>query len=164
MSTSKYHTLESMAVMLLSVSCLNLNNYFLTMNYYDSHIGAASWQNKQNGMCAQRKLRSAWASAQSDQSLRCVLSGPKGPKLSSCGQRRLWSDCADAQADLRLWSDWADAQADLSLRWAHMPFCWFCHEAAHMILSGRCKYSSVMIFCWFRQNEWSRINKTYLVC
>ena len=29
------------------------------------------------------------------------------------------------------WSDWADAQADLSLRWAHMPFCWFCHVAAH---------------------------------
>ena len=25
------------------------------------------------------------------------------------------------------------AQADLSLRWAHMPFCWFCHEAAHII-------------------------------
>ena len=23
------------------------------------------------------------------------------------------------------------AQADLSLRWAHMPFCWFCHEAVH---------------------------------
>ena len=22
--------------------------------------------------------------------------------------------------------------ADLSLRWAHMPFCWFCHEAAHL--------------------------------
>ena len=30
-----------------------------------------------------------------------------------------------------LWSDWADAQADLSLRMAHMPFCWFCHAAAH---------------------------------
>ena len=26
----------------------------------------------------------------------------------------------------------ADAQADLSLRWAHMPFCWFCHEVAHI--------------------------------
>ena len=26
-------------------------------------------------------------------------------------------------AQRRLWSDWADAQADLSLRWAHMPFC-----------------------------------------
>ena len=23
-------------------------------------------------------------------------------------------------------------QADLSLRWAHMPFCWFCHEAAQI--------------------------------
>ena len=40
------------------------------------------------------------------------LMGSQGPKLSSSGQRRLWSD-------------WADAQADLSLRWAHMPFCWF---------------------------------------
>ena len=26
------------------------------------------------------------------------------------------------------------AWADLSLRWAHMPFCWFCHEAAHINL------------------------------
>ena len=25
-------------------------------------------------------------------------------------------------------------QADLSLRWAHMPFSWFCHEAAQMCL------------------------------
>ena len=25
-----------------------------------------------------------------------------------------------------------DAQADLSLRWAHMPFCWFRHEAVHL--------------------------------
>ena len=32
----------------------------------------------------------------------------------------------------RLWSDWADAQADLSLRWAQSSFCWFCHEAAHI--------------------------------
>ena len=33
--------------------------------------------------------------------------GSQGPKLSSCGHRRLWSD-------------WADAQADPSLRWAHV--------------------------------------------
>ena len=45
--------------------------------------------------------------------------GSLGPKLSSGGQRRLWSDCADVQADL-------------SLRWAHMPFCWICHNAAHL--------------------------------
>ena len=32
-----------------------------------------------------------------------------------------------------LWSDWADVQADLNLCWAHMPYCWFCHEAAHLL-------------------------------
>ena len=32
------------------------------------------------------------------------------------------------------WSDWADARADLSLRWAHMPLCLFCHEAAQLCL------------------------------
>ena len=70
---------------------------------------ATSWQNQQSGMCAQWRLRSAWASAQSDQSLRC----PHELIYPLSAQRRLWSD-------------WADAQADLSLHWAHMPFCWFC--------------------------------------
>ena len=28
----------------------------------------------------------------------------------------------------------ACGQADLSLRWSHMPFCWFCHEAAHIAM------------------------------
>ena len=46
--------------------------------------------------------------------------GSYGPNLSSCGQRRLWSN-------------WADAQTDLSLRWAHIPYCWFCHDVAHLI-------------------------------
>ena len=36
-------------------------------------IWARAWQNQQNGIRAQRRFRSAWASAQSDQSLRCVL-------------------------------------------------------------------------------------------
>ena len=50
----------------------------------------------------------------------CAQWVAKDPQLSSCGQRRLWSD-------------WADAQADLSLRRAHMPHCWFCHVAAQFI-------------------------------
>ena len=33
---------------------------------------AAAWQNQQNDLCAQQKLRSAWPSAQSDQSLLCA--------------------------------------------------------------------------------------------
>ena len=36
-----------------------------------------------------------------------------------------------SSAQRRLWSNWMDAQADLILRWAHMPFSWFRHEAAH---------------------------------
>ena len=36
---------------------------------------ATSWQNQRNGRCAWRRLRSAWASAQSDQCLRCAPSG-----------------------------------------------------------------------------------------
>ena len=49
------------------------------------------------------------------------LMGSLGPNASSCGQRRLRSAWADA-----------DAQADLSLRWPHMSFCWFCHAASHI--------------------------------
>ena len=69
-------------------------------------IWATSWQNQQSE-CA--------PSLDSDQpghppSLIRVFAvrsvGSLGSKLFSCGQRRLWSD-------------WADAQADLSLRWAH---------------------------------------------
>ena len=71
-------------------------------------IWASAWQNLLNGMCAQGKLKSAWASVQSD-------------RIPMSAQRRLWSD-------------WADVQADLSLRLAHMLFCWFCHALAHLSL------------------------------
>ena len=40
--------------------------------------------------------------------------------VSSCGQARPWSDCADAQADL-------------SVRWAHMPEGMFSHVAVHSV-------------------------------
>ena len=49
--------------------------------------------------------------------------GSWGTNVSSCGQQRLWSD-------------WADAQADLCLRWAQWPFSWFCHAAAHVYLAA----------------------------
>ena len=29
-------------------------------------------------------------------------------------------------------------QTDLGLRWAHMPFCWFCHAAAHKLEYDSC--------------------------
>ena len=50
-----------------------------------------------------------------------AFSDSQGFKVSSCGQRRLWSDCADVQADL-------------SLRWAHLVFVGtFSDVAAHKL-------------------------------
>ena len=79
---------------------------------------ATSWQNQQNVMCAQWRLRSACASAQSGQSSLCTQWVAKDPSF-------LHTDSED-------WADWVDAQADLSLPWAHMPFCWFCHGLAQI--------------------------------
>ena len=52
-----------------------------TLKFY--HMWAASWQNQHNNLCAQRRLRSAWASAQSDQSLRFPHGESSGPCLST---------------------------------------------------------------------------------
>ena len=54
--------------------------------------------------------------------------------------KKVWVLSYPLSAERRLWSDWADAQADLSLRWAHMPFFWFCQDAAH--------------FCYISVGEW----------
>ena len=47
--------------------------------------------------------------------------------------KRAWFLNYPLCAQWKLWSDWADAQADLSLRWAQRLFCWFCHEADHFL-------------------------------
>ena len=47
--------------------------------------------------------------------------------------KKAWILSYPLSAQQRLWSDWVDAQADLRLRWAYMPFCWFCHEVAHLV-------------------------------
>ena len=91
---------------------------------------AATWQNQQYDTCAQQRLGSAWASTQSDQSL-------------CCPHTKRWDLGYPLSALRRLWSDWADAQADLSLRWAHMPFCCFCHEVAHMATNWPCTGGTV---------------------
>ena len=89
------------------------------------HKWAASWQNQQNGMCAQRRLRSAWAYAQSDQSL---LSAWR--KLGSLAT--YWALSEDG------WKTKADDQADLSLRWAQSHFVGFvmrrfkCFKVLHL--------------------------------
>ena len=89
----------------------------------DTYIWVMTWQNQQYE-CAQ--------SEDSDQpghppSLIRVFAfrsmGSWGSKLSSCVQRRLWSD-------------WADDQADLSLRWTHSHFDGF--VMSRLISPPRC--------------------------
>ena len=77
-------------------------------------IWAASWQNQQNGMSAQRRLRSTWASAQSI-------------RVFAVRMKKAWVNSYPLSAQQRLWSDWT-----------HMPFCWFCHETAHMYTVWLC--------------------------
>ena len=62
-------------------------------------------------------------------------------------------------AQRRLWSDWADAQAVLSLRWAHMPFCWFCQDAAHLFLHN-CKNINLKSFN-FHLKLWQMMMSLY---
>ena len=79
---------------------------------------ATAWQNQQNDLCTQRRLRSAWASAQSDQSL---------PSLCAL---RITSDLRLLHAD----SEDSDQTGRRSrLIWVftgRMSFCWFCHAVA----------------------------------
>ena len=88
----------------------------------------------------------------------------------SLGIRPVWSEfslCAQwvaknpsfLHADSKDWSDWADAQADPSLCWAHMPFCWFCPEAAQMWFLERPK----LVMCNNYMHPMSR-NKYIVLC
>ena len=75
-------------------------------------------------------IRSVWSVFADRMKKAWVLSYP----LSA--HWRLWSDWADAHADLSLrWSDWADAQADLSLRWAHSHFVGFVTRRLNWIMT-----------------------------
>ena len=79
------------------------------MDYFTEHKMSHLVTKPIKWLCAQRRLWPAWASAQSDQSLRCVLAKHT---------RFLHADCKD-------WPDCADAQADRNLRWPHSHFVGF---------------------------------------
>ena len=70
-------------------------------------------------LCAQRRLRSAWASPQSDQSLRC----PHEESLDSYLPTE-----RTAKTLIRLGGCPGWSESSLGAQ----SFCWFCHEAAHI--------------------------------
>ena len=86
------------------------------------NVWAATWQNQQNE-CAQ--------SEDSDQ----PGHPPSLNRVFAVHMKELWVLSYPLSAQQRLWSDWADAHADLSLCWVHRSCCWFCHMAAPMLVA-----------------------------
>ena len=84
----------------------------ILMSVKTENIWATSWQNQQTGFAPSDDLDQPGHPPSLIRVFAVHSIGSLGPKVSSCGQRRLWSD-------------WADAQADLSLRWAHSHFVGF---------------------------------------
>ena len=76
---------------------------------------------------------------------------PSVIRVFAVHMKKAWVLSYQLSAQWRLWSDWADAQADLSLCWAHTLFFWFCHVVAQIfsfrifwfpncvVLSVRCR-------------------------
>ena len=73
---------------------------------------AATWQNQQNE-CAPNE--------NSDQ----LGHPPSLIRVFAVRMKKAWVRSYPLSAQRRLWSDWADAQADLNLRWAHSHFVGF---------------------------------------
>ena len=88
------------------------------------YMWASAWPNLQIGMCAQRRLISAWASAQS---------------VQIYAWRKLGS-LATHRAHREDWSDWAEAQTDQSALGKH-PFCWFCCALVHIVFVINSKWN-----------------------
>ena len=82
------------------------------------------WQNQQTWVCAQRRLRSAWASAQS-QSPRCLQEEPSDPELPI-------ERTAKTLIRLGVCPGWSE-----SLLGAN-SFCLFCDVVAHIIIVFTC--------------------------
>ena len=95
-----------------------------------------------NWLCAQRRLRSAWASAQSDQSLRCPHEESLGPKLPN---KRT------AKTLIRLGGcpGWSESLLGAQL------LCWFWQVAAQILvwkgrdIWHRRRYTGWKGWCWY---------------
>ena len=75
---------------LKKLSFMRLSLLFIEVAALELYKWATTWQNQQNN-CAQQRLRSAWASAQSDQRLHC----PHERKLGSSATHWAHSEDAD---------------------------------------------------------------------
>ena len=100
--------------------------------------GQGQWEKKNKGLDSVFDNSFKWAATWQNQQYECAPSKdsdqpghpPSLIRVFAVRMKKSWVLSYPLSAHRRLWSDWADAQADLSLRWAHMPFmlwrvhCW----------------------------------------
>ena len=119
---------------------INLDSMYITSNYTNRNVRNRTF----------RHVRPAKIQIRLHSLIR-IFTGrifdSQGGKISSCGLWRLWSDCADAQADL-------------SLRWAYMSDSTFSDVTAHKItVYGSCRLQKSIIHCV----DWLQSLVTFLI-
>ena len=70
-----------------------------------------------------------WAATWQNQQKECV---PSLIRVFAVRMKKAWFLSYPLSTQQRLWSDWADAQADLNLRWAHSHFVGFVMSRLHL--------------------------------
>ena len=102
--------------------------YLLKMSWW-----AVTWQNQQNG-CAPSK--------DSDQPGHL----PSMIRVFAVHMKKAWVLSYPLSALRRLWSDWADAQADLSLRWVHTYFVGFVMSWLRCLIQSTAKSTKWLVY------------------
>ena len=105
----------------------------------EHHIWATSWQNQQNDCTP---------SEDSDQ----PGHPPSLIRVFTVRMKKAWVFSYPLSTQWRLWSDWADAQADLSLRWAHGHFAGFVMRRLIFDCLSMQISSQLFVQCAFAQN------------
>ena len=111
--------------------------------YIISIIQAATSENVPSIMCTQWRL-----------STKRILDS-QGYKVSSCAERRHWSDCVDTLANS-------------NLRWAHLSEGSFCDGAIHLLLEDTkdCVKECLLGTCWQRmiRSAWVSVQSNQSIC
>ena len=137
------------------------HNKYLLVHTRHTHdfVWSAVWFNSIENIWSQREKTYFRTCAQSDQNLHCAhLDTWLGCKVSSCGQRRLWSDCVDLQTDM-------------SFRWAQMSEVKFSHVEAAVInlepISWSVTLGTVRLFAcagWTESAHFARAQRYIFAC
>ena len=107
--------------------------------------------------------KSIWAATCQNQQSECVLGEdsdqpghpPSLIRVFAVRMKKAWILSYPLSAQRRLWSDWADAQADLSLSWVHTPFVGFVMLwlICHLLYKHCIEQSQDLIFPQQRETE-----------